>query len=155
MALNTCRMKILCRTLFDCSCTGVTGHYRSSEIPFVDRSGQSVTDQATWTRSRNQQRNYETLLQIFGLRTQPQEISVPVRDNGSWSFSFESESEGVFQMHNNTDELAGLKLDCDGVPMMLSLQEGNGIDPMLCTNGSSQNIWFSSTEPGATFGSGA
>lgn len=136
------RMKILCRTLFDCSHTGVTGHHRSSEIPFVDRAGQSIDNLAAWNRSRNQQRNYETLLQIFGLRTQPQEITPPRRSGAAWEFSFESESEGVFQMHGSSDDLAGLKLDCEGVPMMLCLQEETGIEPVLCTDGASQNIWF-------------
>ena len=135
-------MKILCRTLFDCSRTGVTGTFRSSEIPYTDRAGQLVDNHQDWNRSRNQQRNYETLLQIFGLRTQPQEITQPVCNNGVWQFSFESESEGVFEMHSNSDPLAGLKLDCDGVPMMLNLTEQPGLAPVLTTHGEQQNIWF-------------
>lgn len=135
-------MKILCKTLFDCSRTGVTGNFRASEIPYVDRAGQTVDNQQQWNRSRNQQRNYETLLQIFGLRTQPQNITQPVCENGTWQFTFESESEGVFEMHDNPDPLAGLKLDCDGVPMMLHLTEKPGLAPVLTTSGQQQNIWF-------------
>lgn len=142
MALNISRMKILCRTLFDCSYTGVTGHHRSSEIPFVDKSGQPVTDVTAWNRSRNQQRNYETLLQIFGLRTQPQAITPPCCCNEVWEFSFDSESEGVFQVPGSSDSLASLKLDCEGVPMMTGLREQPGIEPMLCSNGTKTNIWF-------------
>jgi hypothetical protein len=108
----------------------------------MDRAGQMVNNHPDWNRSRNQQRNYETLLQIFGLRTQPQEITQPVRDNGVWQFTFESESEGVFEMHGNQDPLAGLKLDCDGVPMMLNLTEQSGLAPVLTTQGEQQNIWF-------------
>jgi hypothetical protein len=135
-------MKILCRTLFDCSRTGVTGAFRASEIPFVDRAEQTVDNQQQWNRSRNQQRNYETLLQIFGLRAQPQQISCPVYRSGAWEFNFEIEAEGVFDVYGDPDPLAGLKIDCEGVPMMLKLTEKSINDPMLITHGAQQNIWF-------------
>ena len=135
-------MKILCRTLFDCSLTGVTGNFRTGLIPFKDRAAQDILNQQDWNRSRNQQRNYETLTQIFGLRTQPQNITRPVRINDAWQFEFESESENVFDVHGDTDPLAGLKLDCDGVPMMLNLSEKMGVDPTIRTRGPQQNIWF-------------
>jgi len=137
-------MKIQCRTLFDCTRTGVTGAFRSSEIPYQDRAGQPVHNHENWHRSRNQQRNYETLLQIFGLRTQPQEITQPARIDGMWQFSFVSESEGVFDMHNNSNPLAGLLVDCEGVPMVAGLGEQPGIATVLTTQGDQQNIWFTS-----------
>ncbi len=142
MALNTHRMKIICRTLFDCSYTGTTGHFRVPEIPFVDRAGQKITDQLEWNRSRNQQRNWETLLQIIGLRTQPQDLSIPVCRDGVWEFEFKSESEGVFEIFGNTDPLAGLKADFEGVPMMLNLGEQPNLAPTVCVDGDDQNIWF-------------
>jgi hypothetical protein len=137
-------MKIQCRTLFDCTRTGVTGAFRASEIPYQDRAGQPVANHEHWHRSRNQQRNYETLLQIFGLRTQPQEITQPQLINGMWQFSFVSESEGVFDMHNNPDPLAGLLVDCEGVPMVTGLGESPDITTVLITQGNQQNIWFTS-----------
>lgn len=143
MALNSHRMKITCRTLFDCSCTGVTGHFRSSEIPFVDRAGQQVNNQQDWNHSRNQQRNWETILQIISLRTQPEHISLPVQHNGVWEFEFQSESEGVFEVYNDPDPLAGLRVDCEGVPMMLNLTEQPRLSPTITTVGKDQNIWFS------------
>ena len=142
MAVNTHRMKIVCRTLFDCSFTGVTGHFRSSEIPFMDRAGQSVLNQHDWNHSRNQQRNWETLLQIISLRTQPADLTVPVEKDGVWEFEFRSESEGVFEIHGDPDPLAGLALDCEGVPMMLNLKEQPSLAPTITTNGEGQNIWF-------------
>ena len=142
MALNTHRMKIICRTLFDCSLTGVTGHFRSSEIPFVDRSGQTVHNQLDWNHSRNQQRNWETLLQIISLRTQPADLTMPVETDGVWEFEFRSESEGVFEMHGDPDPLAGLRVDCEGIPMMLNLTEQPSLAPTITTNGEGQNIWF-------------
>lgn len=142
MALNTYRMKIICRTLFDCSFTGVTGHFRSSEIPFVDRAGQSVQNQTDWNHSRNQQRNWETLLQIISLRTQPIDLTVPVHKDGVWEFEFRSESPGVFEVHGYADPLAGLRVDCEGVPMMLNLKEQPSLAPTITTDGQDQNIWF-------------
>jgi hypothetical protein len=116
--------------------------FRASEIPYTDCAGQLVDNQQAWHRSRNQQRNYETLLQIFGLRTQPQEITQPQLINGMWQFDFVSESEGVFDMHNNPDPLAGLLVDCEGVPMVVNLGEHPDIASVLTTQGDQQNIWF-------------
>lgn len=59
-----------------------------------------------------------------------------------WEFSFESETEAVFEIANNPDPLAGLKQDCDGVPMVLKLQEHTITLPVLTTAGTNQNIWF-------------
>jgi hypothetical protein len=135
-------MKILCRTFFDCSRTGITGNFRSGELPFQDRATQEIRNQSDWNRSRNQQRNYETLLQIFSLRTQPQNITVPVKVGNTWQFEFESESEGVFDVYGDADPLAGLKIDCDGVPMILNLGESTNTGPTIQTYGLQQNIWF-------------
>ena len=114
-----------------------------AEVPYVDRIGQQITNQLEWNHSRNRQRNWETLLQIIGLRTQPQDLTIPVCDNGVWEFEFKSESEGVFSVYGNPDPLAGLKQDFDGVPMMLNLSERADLIPTICVDGADQNIWFS------------
>ena len=75
-------MQIQCRTLFDITETGTTGHFKPSHVPGKDRAGQNITDNQTWTKSRNQQRNLETITQILQLRTQIFNPSVPVEDNG-------------------------------------------------------------------------
>jgi hypothetical protein len=136
-------MKIQGRTLFDCSPTGITGHFRSSQIPFEDCVGQVIRNIEDWNRARNQQRNWETLLQIIGLRTQPMDVTTPAHRDGVWEFEFTSESEGVYEIHSDPDPLAGLKTDCEGVPMMLNLQEQPSLAPTITTAGSNQNIWFS------------
>ena len=56
-------MQIRCRTLFDITETGVTGHFKPHRIPFRDNAGQQISDQVTWDRARNQQRNLETISQ--------------------------------------------------------------------------------------------
>lgn len=137
-------MKIACKTLFDCSVTGITGHYRAAQIPFKDRAGQLIDNQIDWNRSRNQQRNWETILQVLGLRTQPEILTEPYCQNGVWHFEFETSTEGVYDVPGDPNPVAGLLQDCEGVPMMLNLDEQNAVKPVLCISGSGQNIWFES-----------
>lgn len=133
-------MKVLCRTLFDITATGITGHFKPSRIPFNDASGNPVKDEQDWNRARNQQRNWETLTQLLQLRTQIFELSTPVRIDNSWQFEFSTEIEHVFAV--NTDEFAVLRGDCDGVPMLAGLNEKHFLTPLLVTDGAQQNIWF-------------
>jgi hypothetical protein len=135
-------MKIICKTLFDCTYTGVTGNFRPGQIPFRDRAGQAIEEIADWNKSRNQQRNWETILQLISLNTQPQDIVLPQCNNGTWQFEFRVESADVFAANNSTDPLAGLKQNCTGVPMIVNLNETSTIEPVLSASGSQQNIWF-------------
>jgi hypothetical protein len=111
-------------------------------IPFEDQAGQPIQDLAAWNRSRNQQRNWETLLQILGLRAQPMDLVMPVYRNGTWEFEFAIEAEAVYTVNNNTDPLAGLLNDCNGVPMLTGLTEKSGVERTISTHGADQNIWF-------------
>ena len=130
-------MQIRCRTLFDITQTGTTGHFKSSQVPYSDRVGNKITDLPAWNRSRNQQRNFETLLQIVGMRTQLVEISTPELINGLWYFEVEPDRSEVFQ-----DEFRGLHDDCSGVPMILGLDEQPETANMLQPSGTDANIWF-------------
>lgn len=133
-------MQIRCRTTFDISPTGTTGHFRSSQIPFTDRAGNKIVDQISWTRSRNQQRNFETISQILQLRTQIFEVSVPEANNGYWSFEYSVEFDGIYQQ--DQDSFGILKQDCAGVPMLIGLDETYTLTPVLMPDGCQQNIWF-------------
>ena len=106
-------------TQFDCTATGVTGHFRPNTLPFDDREGQSITDETTWARSRNQQRNWETILQIIGLYTQAQDITPTEQAEGQWSFEFSTVFDDVFSERG--DPLGLLKSACQGVPMFYDL----------------------------------
>ncbi len=119
-------LRVKVKTKFDCTATGVTGHFRDGN-----------PDQ--WHRRRNQQRNYETLTQIIGLFTQPQNLSLPVYDSnlGIWSFEFETEFEGIFR--TGTDELGVLNQSCVGTPMITGLNEHGDLAATLVPD---QNIWF-------------
>jgi len=135
-------MKILCRTFFDCSATGVTGHFRPSQIPFNDRAGRAVTDQRSWNYSRNQQRNWETLNQLISLRTQPVSIMYLGDTAGTWSFEFEVESDLIYSETGQQQDISGLVTECDGVPMVTGLDETHTQETVLITQGRGQNIWF-------------
>lgn len=133
-------MQIRCRTIFDISQTGITGHFKPSQLPFVDGAGNQITDQAAWSSARNQQRNLETISQILQLRTQIFEVTDPIESNGYWTFDFFVEFDGIYQL--GLDTFGILKQDCEGVPMLTGLKEKYTVTPMLTTSGSQQNIWF-------------
>ena len=132
-------MRIRCKTKFDCSATGVTGHFRSSQIPFLDRAGQHIRQQSDWNRSRNQPRNWETLLQIVSLRCPPENIAEPRKNSEDlWTFEFDVELAGLF----DHDDFSSLLQDCEAVPMLIGLDEGVVPQPLLKTSGPDCNIWF-------------
>jgi len=135
-------MKFACQTLFDITATGVTGHCKTTRMPFQDHAGQVIQDTASWNRSRNQQRNWETLTQILSLRTQLFEITQPIADQTGtrWMFEFETESDGVYGP--NDDPVSVLRSDAAGVPMLRELNNNPDIDTVLITEGPRQNIWF-------------
>ena len=135
-------MRYVCQTLFDITATGVTGHCRPTRMPFTDQAGQLIQDQDAWHRSRNQQRNWETLTQIVGLRTQIFDLQLPIRDRGgtTWMFEFETELDGVFGP--DTDPTQILRSDSEGVPMILGLDNRSDLAPVIVTQGPEQNIWF-------------
>jgi hypothetical protein len=139
-AVKYLAMRFRCKTLFDCAATGVIGHYRVAQIPFRDRNGNLVDGQQSWNRSRNQQRNWETLLQIIGLRCQPQDISVPVKIDTHWCFEFTVENDGVF----GGSELEDLYRDCEGIPMITNLDESPGVKSVVSIQDPDRNIWFQS-----------
>ena len=135
-------MRFVVQTFFDITATGVTGHYKPSRVPFRDHAGNVITNESDWNRARNQQRNWETITQILGLRTQLFRIQTPVSDqlNRSWMFEFETESNNIYG--DDTDPTAVLRTDAAGVPMLLGLNNRPEMSATLVTAGAQQNIWF-------------
>ena len=135
-------MKFACQTLFDITATGVTGHCKQSRMPFHDHAGQLIHDVESWNRSRNQQRNWETITQILSLRTQLFALTDPIPDQTGtrWMFEFETESEGIYGPES--DPVSVLRSDADGVPMLRELDNDPDIETVLVTEGTRQNIWF-------------
>jgi len=135
-------MKFACQTQFDITVTGITGHFKSAHMPFRDRAGQLIQDTESWNRSRNQQRNWETLTQILGLRTQLFALTDPIPDQTGtrWMFEFETETDGIYGPNNDPTQV--LRADANGVPMLRELNNTPDIESILVTDGPKQNIWF-------------
>lgn len=126
-------MKIKCVTHFDITATGVRSTLNKNRIPFRDAAGQHIRDEQTWNRSRNQQRNWETLTQIISLRALPTDITNPDPSQDSqpitWSFEFEVERPDSVALGG--DPLGSLSEDCRGVPMIIGLDESPGQQSVL------------------------
>jgi hypothetical protein len=135
-------MRFACQTQFDITVTGITGHFKLTRLPMIDRAGQHIINLETWNRSRNQQRNWETLTQIIGLRTQLFDMTDPIMDSTGtrWMFEFETETNGAFGPDSDPCQI--LLIDAEGVPMLRGLNNKPEIEPFLCTAGPRQNIWF-------------
>ena len=127
------------KTDFDCRPTGITGHFRLNILPITDQQGQAVTDQATWLRSRNQQRNWETIMQLVSLYTQPLRVSRVRVENLRWQFDFDTDLEDVFRLDD--DPVGRLRQACTGVPVI------NYVEQELTTLlRPDVNIWFESLD---------
>lgn len=116
----------------------MTSSATRNRIPFRDRAGQPVNDESGWNRSRNQQRNWETLKQIIALRTLPVDITDPqlVNDNGTSVWTFEFEVEHIETLGDNLEHL---KQDCESVPMLVNLTESDTSCSVLDPG---SNVWF-------------
>lgn len=136
-------MKILCTTLFDITRTGASNRRQHLDQP------QYVTT------ARNQQSNYETVIQVISLRSQPEEISVPViletspalwgtnysgKKFKTWQFTFTVENQAVYSGTGGI--LENLFNDCQGVPMAVGLGESLNLPQVLDTTPVYKNINF-------------
>jgi hypothetical protein len=133
-------MRYACQTYFDITATGVTGHFKPAAVPFQDRAGQTITDLSSWNRSRNQQRNWETLTQLISMRAQIFELLEPLDHKGTWTFEFEVETPDVFGPAENP--IAILLADAEGIPMINNLNNTRELPSVLRPTGPEQNIWF-------------
>jgi len=114
-----------CVTLIDITKTDAARHYSSG----MDEA------EAEYNIKRNQYRNYQTMLQVIGLRCQPVYLTDPVMhsnedliDFGSdytkgniWAFSFGVEQVGIFDLPNQPTAL--LLNDLHNVPIITGLSE--------------------------------
>lgn len=142
---------ITCYTLFDITSTGVLNRAK----PTVD------ADEMEWIKKRNTQCNYDTILQLISLRSQPEILTVPElikinfndfdkfgflfeqeenEEYNCWHFKFEINHASVF--NDGISELGGLYTDCDQVPMLKVNTEWNKLPMMLDTSDELRNIYF-------------
>lgn len=143
--------KITCYTLFDITQSGVLNRSR----PGLD------IDVVEWTYKRNTQCNFDTILQVISLRSQPEILDNPEKieirfdefENFGflyqqvenevypcWKFVFEVQHKSVFD--NGTHELGSLYYDCDQVPMILCKTEVDKLSNFLDTTPELRNIYF-------------
>ena len=111
-------------TLVDITATGVIRHVAEQEL------------------ERNQQRNWETILQIISLRTQPMNLSATTVNDHVWEFTFEVEAAGVYSVNSDVNNMDTLLQECNGIPMVINLTEQPDLGTSLIAQGSKQNIWF-------------
>ena len=142
---------ISCYTLFDITATGVLNRSR----PMLDE------EDASWIKKRNAQCNYDTILQLISLRSQPDVISKPElisinfndfdkfgflfeqQENevyNCWHFKFEIQHASVF--YDGITDLGGLYTDCDAVPMLKVGTEWDKLPLMIDTSDELKNIYF-------------
>lgn len=116
-----------------------------------------IRSQDNDSQERNQQRNWETLLQCIGLRTQPQNITEPHVGLGSmklfdfgdfyegaqkvWTWSWTVESSGVYDLPGAP--LGGLTQDLEQVPIITGLNEtARFMLPIFYPYGTIKNIYI-------------
>lgn len=147
LALNIA-VKIECKTLFDITRTDV--HSRRNRLDSEDKTVDIF-------KKRHQQSNFDTIIQLISMRSQPEDISYPEKNMMSitsewgtdyhskskkpmWIFTFEVEQEMVF---NDGENMFGhLYSDCNGVPMIIGLEEYDKIVGQLSTDNKKRNIIF-------------
>ena len=106
---------------------------------------------------RNQQRNWETVVQCMGLRTQPQNIQQPISistdlsvlefgdfysgEQRVWTWCWTVEGTGIYNLNNVP--LSGLQQDFEQVPIITGLGEtARFMLPIFYPYGTIKNIYF-------------
>lgn len=133
-------LTISCATKFDITPTGIKGHQRQSILPCQDLLGKIIDTNHEWMKARNQQRNWETLNQIIGLRTLPSNFTAVHVNNSWWQFSFDIEHASHVAW--GADPLGALRYDCKNIPMIIGLEERRGLVAILEPYTDDPNIVF-------------
>lgn len=132
--------------------------YRGYTLVDITKTGITITTEDT-IKQRNQQRNWETISQILGLRTQLFELTFlgSVVDDVAkyqfgvnytglhriWSFKFSSEYENIYLAQH--DRYGVLKMDFKDTPIILGLEE-TALPPLplIYVSGPDKNTYFNS-----------
>lgn len=137
-------MKIRCVTLYDITQTGVGRRVYTTAQTSIDT-----------IKQRNQQINFETILQIVSMRCQPENITMPQRSIQTiknyfgtaystkaqcWEFTFTVDRPDVFA--NGNQVLGHLYGDSDGVPMLIKLDESLELPTQINITDKYKNIYY-------------
>ena len=141
--------RIACYTLFDITQTGV-----------MNRSKPINDDLDSWVHKRNTQCNFDTVLQVVSMRSQPEVVKLPVKTEMTeqefnkfgflyqpkeqpsycWKFDFEVQHSSVFE--NGVSSLGSLYKDCEGVPMIMCADQIEDTPAFLNVTEELRNIYF-------------
>lgn len=153
--------KFRCSCLFDISETGVTTNTRMKGVPFTTTTGVVIKNTFELNFARNQQRNFDTIIQLFSMRTQVVWTS-PIKmleaekaaawkfgknykgNFNVWQFAFEvgSSDPWLKPVKGDPDYCHFLRDDADQIPMLLGLLETAKLEPWLVATGPDTNILF-------------
>ena len=141
---------ITCYSLFDITATNILNRFRAD-----------MADNMEWIYKRNTQANFDTILQIISLRTQPDVLVKPIRKDirfdeftefgflyeqeddktyPCWAFDFSVNHPSAFT--DGIQELGSLFSDSQGVPMIRCGTEYEKLQPVLDTSEEFRNIYF-------------
>lgn len=132
-------------SLVDITATGIVAPYNSKFKQVIDDSDTIINNERLWNKSRNKQRNWETVVQVLGLRSLPNILNTPESryddlsnyEFGSdytgkenvWVFRFTTEHIGLFSGSRSNTEL--LDQDLHQVPITVNLDETVDINPSI------------------------
>lgn len=111
-------------TDFDVTNTGVVRNFREDLLP-AKVNGKVILSEQEWIKSRRQQSNWETVVQVISLRAQPLNIKTTVTES-QWIIEFDVESSIVYS--KDDDPLGLLKEDFNNVPLLIGLTEHKKAD---------------------------
>jgi len=111
-------------TDFDITNTGVVRNFKKNLLP-AKINGQLIHTEEEWIHCRRQQTNWETLIQIISLRTQPYNIRTIVNEL-DWTLEFDIEHIDVFRKNGNP--LGLLQEDIENVPLLTGLDEKKDLE---------------------------
>jgi len=111
-------------TDFDITNTGVVRNFKEALLP-ATVNGRIIYTEEEWIRCRRQQTNWETMVQVISLRTQPYNIRTDVTESG-WVLEFDVGFSGLYEL--DSDKLGLLKEDFNNVPLLVGLTEHTKTD---------------------------
>lgn len=141
-------LRLRCYTLFDITRTGINS-----------RAKAPTENNADWLNKRNSQCNFDTILQVISMRSQPEISNDPrkialepqktnifgtmyskERNLNAWIFDFEVQHASVFE--NDKSNIGSLYTDCEGVPMIKTKDTLDTLPVFLDIGPELKNIHF-------------
>jgi len=135
-SFGTIRSRYKIKTLIDISPTGMISEFRNDvPLPFVDDLSNIINNKETWNVSRNEQRNWETVIQCISIRAQPIMLEAPIIETVNlaslgfgytgkkkvWTFEFGFETTDVYLNYDDPVNLLIQQLDI--IPIITGLNE--------------------------------